>query len=252
MKDSTKMFLEGTETEEKVYCVSKENLLTLREYLMMLKKKNRKFKHFAYEEIDMAKRSLKWIKDIEFGGVQDEKTGGFIDTTIRLITIENDVYTLRYDQESMLYEPVDNKVPMIYRFLPSVRRFNKRMEELYKIQPNLKSIEHTGRVAFNNCLFQRKSISGHFTINYDAGYEFIVNDDEYEPIVAMYDRKGKHQVKPYLTGEESEKILDLIQIENRNLPNLNEPCNVAVYIFADPEKIKKYKYTRNENDNKEN
>ena len=123
------------------------------------------------------------------------------------------------------------------------------MKELYKIQPNLKNIEHTGRVAFNNCLFQRKSISGHYTIDYDAGYEFIVNDDEYEPIVALYERKGKNQAKPCLAGEESERVLDLIQIEKKNLPNLKEPSTAAVYIFADPDKIKKYKY---KNTNEEN
>lgn len=220
MKDSTRMFLEGTESEQKVYCVSKENLISLREYLMMLREKNRKFKYYAHEEIDMAKRSLKWIKDIEFGGVQDEKTGGFIDTSIRLITTEDNIYTLKYNQETWQYEPIANRIPKIYYIIPSVRKFAKRMKELYKIQPNLKNIEHTGRVAFNNCLFQRKSISGHYTIDYDAGYEFIVNDDEYEPIVALYERKDKNQAKPCLTGEESERVLDLIQIEKKNLPNL--------------------------------
>ena len=160
---------------------------------------------------------------------------------------EDNIYTLKYNQETWQYEPIANIIPKIYYIIPSVRKFAKRMKELYKIQPNLKNIEHTGRAAFNNCLFQRKSISGHYTIDYDAGYEFIVNDDEYEPIVALYERKGKNQVKPCLTGEESERALDLIQIEAKNLPDLNVPSTVAIYIFEDLKKPKTLGLTNQDN-----
>lgn len=250
MKKSTSMFLEGSTSEKEFYCVRKENLITLREYLKMLREKERKFKYYAKEEINIVKSNLKWIKDIKFDGVQDEKTGGFLSTTIHLITKENEDYSVTYNQDTKQYEPLANKIPKLYYLIPKVRRFSNRMNELYKIQPELRSIEHWGRVSYNKCLFTRNSVSGHFTINYVPQYSFLVNN-EYESLIAFYEEKNKNQDKPLLTGESAERALDLIQIEAKNLPNLNEPSTAAVYIFGDSNKVKKMKYTINENNNEE-
>lgn len=251
MKESTKMFLEGETSEQKFYCITKENLITLREYLKMLKEKERKFKYYAKEEIDIVKRNLKWVKDIQFDGQQNQKTGGYIFTTLHLITTENEDYILEYNHETKKYEPMTKKIPKIYYLNPRIRRFAKRMEELYKVQPELESIEHWGRVTYDKCLFPRDSVSGNFKVFYAPQSEILV-DNDHEVLIGIYERRTKYQDKPILTGEAKERALDLIQLEAKNLPDLKVPSTAAVYIFADSEEYKKkltLENTSNQNNN---
>jgi hypothetical protein len=245
MKESTKMFLEGDTSEKEFYKIKKDNLITARDYLCMLRQKERKFKYYAGEEIDIVKKIFKWVKDVQFDGIQEEKTGGYLYTNLNLITVENEVYGIVFNHETKQFEPIAKELPKLSYLFPKTRRFSSRMLELYRARPFLYNIENTGRVTYDKCLFQRKSISGNFIIDYKPEYSFFVNV-ECEPLVSIYSRDPKFQEKPYLKGYEAERVLGLIQLEEKNLPDLNVPSTAAIYIFED---YKKHKVLKN---NKEN
>ena len=80
----------------------------------------------------------------------------------------------------------------------------------------------------------KKSVSGDFDINYAPGLGMLVSTD-HELIASFYERKPKYKDIPYLSEKTKDRILDLIQMNRRDLPKLDDPVVVSASVFPDKE-----------------
>ena len=84
MKEHIKNFLNTNLTETEYYSLPKENLITLKEYLLQLKNKDDNFQTAIQEQFQSIKKKCVWLNTISFGGLIHEN-GNYEITAIYLI-----------------------------------------------------------------------------------------------------------------------------------------------------------------------
>ena len=83
MNEQVKKFLNTTLTEAEYYSLPKENLITLKEYLLQLKDKDNDFQTAIQEQFQSIKKKCSWLSAISFGGLIHE-SGNYEITAIYL------------------------------------------------------------------------------------------------------------------------------------------------------------------------
>ncbi|MBR2997444.1 MAG: hypothetical protein IKF37_00010 [Bacilli bacterium] len=238
MRESTKLFLENDRVESDFYSTTKENLVSLREYLEALKIMDKKFMYLASEEISIIKSELDWFDSISFFGMENQEDSGYFLTSLHIYTKDKDEYIVSRNKETSLYEDLAKDIPKIYLLNPRIRKHIERMKDLKRIQPELREIENVGRYIYNDCLDTKNSISGAFEINYAPRLGMLVTS-EHETIATLYERKTKHKDKTYLDEKSQSKLLDIIQMKRRDLPDINRQTVVAVSPFSSREQFER-------------
>lgn len=234
MKESTKLFLDGKINESEFYCTKKECLISLREYYEALKKLDMRFRFFSQEELEKVKGKLDWVDSISYDGLQNENNGEFFETAIHIYSKDKIELIVSRNKETGLYEDLARDIPKLYLINPRVRARIQKQKDLRKIQPELREIESIGRNVYKNHINPKTSVSGYFDINYAPGLGMLVSTD-YELVASFFERKPSYKETPYLSEKTKNKILDLIQMNRRDLPNVEEPVVVGASVFPDKE-----------------
>ena len=216
MKEQVKIFLNTTLTETEYYSLPKENLITLKEYLLQLKDKDNTFQTAIQEQFQSIKKKCVWLNAISFDGLINE-SGNYVITAIYLHSKDGIDLIANYNHLSDKYEDLTKNVPKVYLLSGKVRKHLSRQKDIDLIQEELREIENVGRNIYIDVLRPISSISNNFEIYYTPHVGLsIYNEDD---LIADYlNCSKKSKEKEYLKEEDSkEKLLRRILVK----PNKN-------------------------------
>lgn len=214
MKESTIMFLTSGLKEEEFYHLKMKNLITLKEFLEVYKNLDEEFKLYVKSELDSIKNKCDWVEDIGFHALQDDLTGTYINSGIRLFANDDINLIANYNKATNKYEESNIQMPKLYLISKKIRTFFQRQEDLSMIQSELSDIDEIGRAFYDGLLYANYSISGNFEIHYtpSVGLDVFTEDE----LLASYsERHLKDYNKPFLSDEAKSRVLTLIQLENK-------------------------------------
>lgn len=216
MKEQVKNFLNTTLTETEYYSLPKENLITLKEYLLQLRDKDNIFQTAIQEQFQSIKKKCVWLNAISFGGLINE-SGNYVITAIYLYSKDGIDLIANYNHLSDRYEDLTKNVPKVYLLSGKVRKHLSRQKDIDLIQEELREIENVGRNIYIDVLRPISSISNNFQIYYTPHVGLsIYNEDD---LIADYlNCSKKSKEKEYLKEEDpKEKLLRRILVK----PNKN-------------------------------
>ena len=216
MKEQVKKFLNTTLTETEYYSLPKENLITLKEYLLQLKDKDNIFQTAIQEQFQSIKKKCVWLNAISFGGLINE-SGNYVITAIYLYSKDGIDLIANYNHLSDRYEDLTKNVPKVYLLSGKVRKHLSRQKDIDLIQEELREIENVGRNVYIDVLRPISSISNNFQIYYTPHVGLSIYSED--NLIADYlNCSKKSKEKEYLKEEDSkEKLLRRILIK----PNKN-------------------------------
>lgn len=216
MKEQVKNFLNTNLTETEYYSLPKENLITLKEYLLQLKDKDNNFQTAIQEQFQSIKKKCVWLSAISFGGLIHESRNYEI-TTIYLYSKDGIDLIANYNHSSDRYEDLTKNVPKVYLLSGKVRKHLSRQKDIDLIQEELREIENIGRNIYRDVLRPISSISNNFRISYTPHFGLSIYN-EYDLIANYLNCSKKSKEKEYLKEEDSkEKLLRRILVK----PNKN-------------------------------
>ena len=212
MKQITRYFLNSDMNEADFYNLPKDNLITLREYLLDMLNKDNEFLNLIGEPLSSMKEKCPWINDIGYDMLQLAVTGSTIDSTIWLFPTDGHNMIVSKNKNSSIYDDLAKVIPSIYLLDKNVKKRIKRQNELLFIQDELHEIDKIGRNFYDELLYDKTSISGDFDISYVPNIGMYVYTDN-EFLAACLVRNMKSYQKPYLKDKQKDKVLARIQLE---------------------------------------
>ena len=194
----------------------KENLITLKEYLLQLKDKDNDFQTAIQEQFQSIKKKCSWLNAISFGGLIHE-IGNYELTAIYLYSKDGIDLIAKYNHSNDRYEDLTRNVPKIYLLNRKVRKHLSRQKDIDLIQAELREIENIGRNIYRDVLRPISSISNNFQIHYTPHFGLSIYND-YDLIANYLNCSEKSKEKEYLKEEDpKEKLLRRILVK----PNKN-------------------------------
>lgn len=215
MEEQVKTFLNTNLTEIEYYSLPKENLITLKEYLLQLKDKDNDFQSSIQEQFQSIKQKCNWLSAISFGGLIHE-SGNYEITAIYLYTEDGIDLIANHNYSNDRYEGLTKNVPKVYLLSRKVRKHLTRQKDIDLIQEELHEIENIGRKIYIDVLRPISSVSGNFKIYYTPHFGLSIYND-YDLIANYLNCSKKSKEKEFLKDEDSkEKLLKRILVK----PNL--------------------------------
>lgn len=212
MQEQVKNFLNSNLTETEYYSLPKENLITLKEYLLQLKEKDNEFDKAIEKHAKSIKQKCTWVNKISFGGLVSSK-GIYETTAIYLYSNDGIDLIITHNISNNEYEDLTKYVPKIYLLSRKVRKHLKRQNDINLIQKELEEIENIGREIYIDVLKYISSVSENFEIYYTPHLGLSVYNDF--DLIASYSNCTKRQ-KEYIKDEDSkQKLLKRIMIKTK-------------------------------------
>ena len=212
MKEEIKKFLNNDLSEAEYYNLPKENLINLKQYILMIKEKEKEFQRLVKQPVKSMQEKCNWLAGVTFQGIQSEVNGEFILHSIILWGVDNINLVARYKNELEKYVGIVEWVPKIYLLSKKTRTTIKRQNSLDSIQSELSEVASVGKIVYDN-LFYQSSISKYFDITYLPPYGVVIFNN--------HDLLAKYLFNPYqtrskelLNSGEKQKLLTKIQIRN--------------------------------------
>lgn len=213
-------FLNSGLTESEFFNLSSEELITLKDYLIGMRAKDKEFMKLIKEPLDSMKDKCGWINTIGYNVLHHNLTGEYITSSIKLFPVEGRVLIVHKKFDSDKYTNLAEGFPKFYLLNRGIRIENERSKELPYIQDELGEIDQIGISFYKGLLGSRQSVSGNFGIAYHPNVTmdvYTMDGVHYDGLLARYsERKIKEYEKPYLEEEEKNKILTKIQVRNHN------------------------------------
>lgn len=212
MEEQVKKFLNTNLTETEYYSLPKENLITLKEYLLQLKDNDNNFQSAIQEQFQSIKQKCSWLSAISFGGLIHE-SGNYEITAIYLYSEDGIDLIANHNNSNDRYEDLTKNVPKIYLLSGKVRKHLTRQKDIDFIQEELYEIENIGRNMYRDVLRPISSISKNFEIYYAPHFGLSIYNN-YELIANYLNCSKKRKEKEYLKdGDSKEKLLKRILIK---------------------------------------
>ena len=220
MESIIRDFLNSELTESDFFGLSKEDLISLKEYLELLIEIDAKYQSLIKEQFDSIKKKCDWIERVGFASSQQETTGKYLKSWLNLFATDGINLSASLTNGDVEYIDLA-RIPSIYLLSKRNRIRSNRQEELSLIQNELHEIDEVGRKLYDGTLYPQKTISDYFTIDYtpELGIDLFGNNDEYsnDLIARYYKRSDKYYDKPILNDEvKKEKLLTRIQIKDKS------------------------------------
>ena len=212
MKQVVKAFLNSDSTEADFFDLSKEDLITLKDYLESLLSKDNEFQNTINEPLESIRNKCDWVEGIGFNGLQLSDSGEYFHSGVNIFAKDNADLIVTSKDNMEDYKEVSLYIPKIYHASSKVRTLINRQGDLNKIQEELKEIGKIGCEIYDGALYPKKSASGMFEISYrpNIGLDVWSNDDL---VAGIYERPIKVYNTPYLSGKNACKVLTKIQIK---------------------------------------
>ena len=212
MEKQIKLFLNSELDEGDYYSLSKENLLTLREYLLKLKEKDDEFQSRIQNQFNSIKEKCDWLEDINFDGVV-KKDGTYEMSAIYLNSNDGVNLIVRLNKNHDQYEELVKKVPKLYLVSSKVRKHLARQEDIKYIQEELREIDNIGRDVYKGVLGFVYSRSENFLV-YNTPNKCVSVYNDYELICEYLNESKKHKETGFLKDKDKkEKLLEKILIK---------------------------------------
>ncbi len=210
-------FLNSGLTESEYFNLSSEDLITLKEYLIEMRDKDKEFMELIKEPLDSMKDKCGWINTIGYDVLHQSSTGEYIMSSIKLIPVEGRNLTVHKKIDSDKYTNLAEGFPKFYLLNRGIRIENERSKELPYIQDELSEIDQIGISFYKGLLGSKLSVSGNFGISCHPNVTmdvYAMDGVHYDELLSRYPvRKMKEYEKPYLGEEEKSKVLTKIQIK---------------------------------------
>lgn len=209
-------FLNSSLTESEYYNSSMEDLISLKDYLLKLKAKDKEFLDLIKEPVTSMKEKCSWIGDVAFDALQKESTGKYLLSSIWLIPADGEHLIAHLGEGMDGYKDLAVKIPRIYMMGRRIKTHIRRQDDLKYVQDELHEIDKVGRSFYDGILHPQKSISENFNILYtpNVGMSVWTND---ELVANYFVRQMELSDKPYLSEENKDQVLTRIQVKNRNI-----------------------------------
>lgn len=204
-------FLNSDLNEVEFYNLPKEELLTLKEYLLFLNEKDEMFKKNIQKPFNSIKEKCAWIKKISFDGLQSKTTGKIYPSSVYLYGMDKINLIITFNDLSGQYEDLAKDVPLIYHISKNVRTRIKRQDEVKFIQSELGEIDTIGKEIYENLLYT-PSISGNFDIYYSP-YVGLYLYNNYILMAKYLNNPRNYLEKEILKSDDKKRILTKIQIK---------------------------------------
>lgn len=204
-------FIKSDLDEADFYGVSRENSITLDEYLNEMHNIDRKFHKIANSEIESIKRKLNWVSEADFYDLQNNDKEGHHLSFIYLHTIEGRQICL-YKYKKRDFE-ISFRIPKFAFFDRAFSEDLKRRDDLPKIFEELEEINKIGLGVYNEKLKSKGTVSDNFKVQYrpEAGLYLSDNDCHY---LCSYVKNGiKSANKPLVKDKEKGKVYKKILIK---------------------------------------
>ena len=75
-------FINSDLTESEYFGLTKDKLITLKDYLLSMREKDKEFKELIKEPLDSMKDKCGWISSVGYNLLQQKTTGEYISSTI--------------------------------------------------------------------------------------------------------------------------------------------------------------------------
>ena len=192
---------------------SGEELITLKEYFLKTRAKDKIFKDLIKEPLDSMKDKCGWINTVGYNHLQNESTGAIIMSTIYIFPVDGKPQIVRKENDCGKYVDLVDKVPKLYLINKNIRREYTRGKEMKFIQDELREIDRIGHTYYDGKLNDIESISDSFRVSYipNIGMHVYI-PATYETLANYYIRNFKTADNPLLDDEQAEKVLTKIQV----------------------------------------
>lgn len=184
MNQEIKAFLNCELDEAEYYSLPKENLITLKDYLLQLKEKDSYFTSATQELFQSIKQKCNWLTSIKFNGLVT-KDGIYEITAIYLYSKDGIDLIANYNKKNNRYEDLTKDIPKIYLLSKKVRNHLQRQKDIELIQQELYELDNIGRNVYKDILIPISSVSKNFEIYYTPQSEMGVYN-EYDLIANYY------------------------------------------------------------------
>lgn len=212
MEEQVKRFLNSSLTEAEYFSLPKENLITLKEYLLKLKNKDSDFQSAIQQQFQSIKQKCSWISEISFGGLIHE-SGNYEITSIYLNSEDGINLIATHNASNNKYEDLSRNVPKVYLLSGKVRKHLERQKDIDLIQEELQEIENIGRNMYIDVLKTISSISENFKIYYAPHFGLSIYNN-YDLIAEYSNCSKKRKEKEFLKDEDTkQKLLKRILIK---------------------------------------
>ena len=206
-------FINSDLTESDYFGLSKEELITIKEYFLEMRDKDKEFKELIKEPLDSMKDKCGWINTVGYYHLQNEDTGSFFRSTIYLFPVDGKTQIVHKEYDGDKYVDQSEKFLKIHLLNKDIRKEYNRGKEVVYIQDELREIDKIGHAYYDGELHSKKSISDSFEVSYmpNMGMHVYV-PSTYETLASYYIRNFKSYDKPLIKDEQKEKVLTKIQI----------------------------------------
>lgn len=212
METDIKNFLNSDLVESEYYNLPKEDLINLKQYILMIKEKEKEFQRLVEQPVKSMQEKCNWLAGTNFQGIQSEVNGEFILHSIILWGVDNINLVARYKDKLGKYVGLVEWIPKIYLLNKRIRTIIKRQNDLNLIQGELGDVASIGQTIYDG-LFHKYSISENFSIIYLHPDSIAILNNHI--LLAKYlDNQHKSKDKELLNNEEKQKLLTKIQIRN--------------------------------------
>ena len=206
-------FINSDLTEANFFDLPKEDLITLKEYFLSMREKDKEFKELIKEPLESMKDKCGWINTIGYRLFQQSSTHEYINSAIYLFPVLGNCNTVSKNNASKEFRDLIEKVPKIYLLNKDIRMNYQRHKEIPFIQDELEEIDRIGQSFYDGLLIPKKTVSDKFQVSYIPNAMMSLYDPEAEEILAYYNiRNLKLYDKPILNEEQKQKVLTKIQL----------------------------------------
>ena len=207
-------FINSDLTESEYFGLTKDELITLKDYLLSMREKDKEFKELIKEPLDSMKDKCGWISSVGYNLLQQKTTGEYISSTIYLFPVTGRRQIVHKSFWSDEYKDIAEKFTKIYLLNKEIRDEYKRQKDLPFIQDELREIDEMGQLVYDGLLYPRDTVSENFEIFYtpNIGMEVYVPSD-YNSLAYYYVRNMKIYDKPLIDDKQKEKVLTKIQLK---------------------------------------
>lgn len=212
MNQELKDFIKSDLNEAEFYGVSRDNSITLEEYLEKMKDLDFQFQQMAQFEIFSIKRKCNWVDEVWFAGVQNHR--GKYELKGIAVFAKDGRGIFGCPNKDGEYGCIVEGLPRIFLLHHGIRKDLKRLQEFYKIQEELNEIDSIGSEVYNGYLSMKPSVSNNFGAKYHPDLGLYVNS-VYGDLATFTKPRMKDYHNPILKNDmDKAKVLQKILIKN--------------------------------------
>ena len=211
MKRKYDDFIKSDLDEAEFFGVSRDNSITLDEYLNEMHDVDHRFYKIAKSEIESIKRKLIWVDDVYFFS-HEEFARDDLDC-IYIKTIEGKLLLVVRDKYNETFNLIIHNPMLADLFKNESMRDQNRKKEFENVQVELDEIRKIGLQTYKGKLLPRESISETFNAIYRPESGIVIADKDFNLFISPIKLGFLSLSKPIVKDKEKEKVYKKILLK---------------------------------------